>query len=386
MEKKSMNSCLFFMFVLLATCFNACQTKEAAKNTDTPLQTLSLRYAKGFEVKYFVGYTIISIKQAWKGSNHAIDYILVQDSTAVPNNLFNTAVILPYELNRIAGISTTYISFLELLEVDNRIKAISDIKYVCSPKMNAAFNKGAVKEIGFDVNLNMEELINLQCDALFTYAIDNSAGAMIQKMKDKKQKTVFVSEYLEETPLAQAEWIKFFGVIFHKEAKADSIFNVIEKKYLALQASVMKLPKPTVISNLPYKGNWHVPGGNSVGATFIKDAGAKYVFDNIPESGGVPLSFEAVYAASAHADFFIHVNSNKSLADVKKEFPEIINYQSFQKKNIFNNNHRININNIGNDYWESGISRPDIVLQDLIRIFHPELSKDNTLYYYTKLE
>ena len=80
------------------------------------------------------------------------------------------------------------------------------------------------------------------------------------------------------------------------------------------------------------------------------------------------------------------MNSNKSLADVKKEFPEIINYQSFQKKNIFNNNHRININNIGNDYWESGISRPDIVLQDLIRIFHPELSKDNTLYYYTKLE
>ena len=123
-----------------------------------------------------------------------------------------------------------------------------------------------------------------------------------------------------------------------------------------------------------------------IGANFIKDAGAKYVLDNIPETGGVPLSFETVYAASANADFFIHVNLNQSLADVKKEFPEIINYKSFKEKSIFNNNNRMNSNNVGNDYWESGIPRPDIVLQDLIRIFHPELSKDTTLYYYKKLE
>ena len=386
MKKTDSNSLIWSCFLLLFILLNACNNSHHFKNKEKPLTTLALHHAKGFEVKYYVGYTIISIKEAWKGSNNTINYVMIQDSTSVPTNLLNTAIILPFDLDRIAGISTTYISFLELLEVDDRLKAISDIKYVCSPKMNAAFNKGEVKEIGFDVNLNMEELIDLQCDALFTYAIDNSAGPMIQKMKDKKQNPVFVSEYLEETPLAQAEWIKFFGAIFHKEARADSIFNVIEKKYLALQAAVIKLPKPTVISNLPYKGNWHVPGGKSVGANFIKDAGAKYVLDTIPESGGVPLSFETVYASSANADFFINVNANNSLAEVVNEFPEIVNFKSFKEKKIYNNNKRINANEIGNDYWESGVPRPDLVLQDLIHIFHPELSSDQTLYFYKKIE
>lgn len=42
----------------------------------------------------------------------------------------------------------------------------------------------------------------------------------------------------------------------------------------------------------------------------------------------------------------------------------------------------------GNDYWESGVVRPDAVLHDLIVIFHPEAldAADRNTCYYRRLE
>ena len=39
-----------------------------------------------------------------------------------------------------------------------------------------------------------------------------------------------------------------------------------------------------------------------------------------------------------------------------------------------------------NDYWESGMTRPDRILKDVIKIFHPDLLPDHQLYYYKKLQ
>ena len=38
------------------------------------------------------------------------------------------------------------------------------------------------------------------------------------------------------------------------------------------------------------------------------------------------------------------------------------------------------------DYWEAGISNPDVVLSDLIKIFHPELLPNHQLFFYQKLD
>ena len=52
---------------------------------------------------------------------------------------------------------------------------------------------------------------------------------------------------------------------------------------------------------------------------------------------------------------------------------------------MFNNNRRTNGIG-GNDYWESGITNPHLVLADLIKIFHPDLLPDHDLYYYHPLQ
>jgi iron complex transport system substrate-binding protein len=52
---------------------------------------------------------------------------------------------------------------------------------------------------------------------------------------------------------------------------------------------------------------------------------------------------------------------------------------------IFNNNKRTS-NYGGNDFWESGIIHPDIILQDLRKIFNPEQTPEYNLFYYKELQ
>lgn len=376
------------LLILLGITMGSCQSK----NTQTtllplPIKTLQLTDAKGFQVQYFDGYTQITVLEPWKNAAKKMVYVMVKDSATVPANLLQEATLLPWQIKKVAVLSTTYIHFLELLQRDTAIRAISDIKYVCSPKIQAAYQSKKIVEIGFDEHMNMEQLLASNCDAVLTYGIDNAASPIISTLKDKRQKPIFVSEYLEQTPLAQAEWIKFFGVLFHEERAADSIYQFISTNYNRLKASVNQSARPTVISNLPFKGNWYIPGGKSVAATFIQDAGGAYVFAANQETGGVPCSFETVYAIAVNADYFIHLNNDVTAAEVQKEFPEITKFKSFQQHHLYNNNQRLNPA-LGNDFWESGMARPDLILKDLILILHPETDSSHRqkLFYYRHLD
>jgi iron complex transport system substrate-binding protein len=55
-----------------------------------------------------------------------------------------------------------------------------------------------------------------------------------------------------------------------------------------------------------------------------------------------------------------------------------------QRGRVYANDARVNANG-GNDYFESGVMNPDVVLADLVKIFHPELVQDHTLTYYRRL-
>ena len=52
----------------------------------------------------------------------------------------------------------------------------------------------------------------------------------------------------------------------------------------------------------------------------------------------------------------------------------------FKNGEVYNNNARTNTAG-GNDYYESAVVNPDIVLRDLVKIFHPELVQEECVYY-----
>ena len=99
----------------------------------------------------------------------------------------------------------------------------------------------------------------------------------------------------------------------------------------------------------------------------------------------LPLNFESVAPVALKADYWLNVGYVDSKNDLRAKDSRFAAFLPFQKDAIYNFNKRVN--DLGsNDYWESGIVNPQLILADLIRILHPGLLPQDSLYYYKQLK
>jgi iron complex transport system substrate-binding protein len=343
-----------------------------------------MKYAKGFSIKEVNGYKVITVHQAWKNANKSIQYVLTKAGQPLPTE-FPGGILVQIPVKTIICLSTTHAPFIDLLGESEKIVGFSGIKYISTPSIANRIKQGKIKEVGQENGINLEVMLGLQADLTIAYMM-NEADKSYEQMQRAGIKVAVNSEYLEENPLGQAEWIKFFAAFFDKEARADSIFNEIEREYLAISnLAKYQSNKPLVFTNIPYGGTWYVAGGRSFVATLIKDAGAAYVFDQDTTQGSVPMSIETVFNQAQKADFWLNVSDFNLLDDLKSLDRRFSEFEAMQKGNIFNNNNKVNENG-GIAYWELGVARPDIVLKDLVKIFHPHILPQYELYFYKKLK
>jgi len=186
--------------------------------------------------------------------------------------------------------------------------------------------------------------------------------------------------------LSRAEWGKFIALFFNKEAQAEQVFTQTAAQYekLAKLAASVRM-KPTVVVNVNYQGTWYMDGGKTYVAQFLEDAGATYLWADNSDVGEVMLSFEEVFNKAADADYWINTGFWNSAREALADDERYGEFAAFKNNHVYNNNARSNAKG-GNDYFESGIANPDVILEDLIKIFHPELLPDHQLYYYHQLE
>jgi len=186
--------------------------------------------------------------------------------------------IIRTPVERIVCLSTTHLAFLKILNETGSVAGISGIKYISNPEIRDRFEEGKIPDVGYGQNLNYELLVNQKPDLVMAYALGSEVTAYSQKLNELGIPVVIIAEYLEETPLGKAEWIKFVGHLFGKEQEAIEFFNNLEKKYLELKKLTSYLSvKPKVMAGLPHKDTWWVPGGNSYLANLIADAGGQYL-------------------------------------------------------------------------------------------------------------
>jgi iron complex transport system substrate-binding protein len=228
-------------------------------------------------------------------------------------------------------------------------------------------------------------IVQLKPDVVFAYGIGAEISAQINKLHDLGIPVVLVGEYLEQSPLAKAAWIKFFGAFYRKEALADSVYDKIKTNYEAIRSRVAKVQdKPSVLTGLPFKDTWWMAGGRSNLAVLIEDAGGKFLWRENPSKEAFPVSLEEVFLRAAKADFWINCSTVNSMDELKSFDQRFSGLPAVKKSQVFNNNLRSTTGG-GNDYWESGVIHPDLILSDLVKIFHPELSVDKEFYYYKKV-
>jgi iron complex transport system substrate-binding protein len=287
--------------------------------------------------------------------------------------------VIPKNIMRIVCLSVTHIGAMCLLDEREKIVGVSSTDYIYDSILFAL----KPTSVGDPNMLQIEKLVSLKPDLVILFEIGTSMKNITDKLDKLSIKYIFNSDYKETTPLAQAEWIKFFGAIVDKNEVADSIFQAVERNYVSTKSKVeFKDIKPRVLINLPFKGTWYISSRNSIIGQMIHDAGGTYVFDDEDINGTIPMTFEKVYSKGKNADIWL----NPSMANTKNEMlftcPNSKLFDAYPTDRIFNNTLKSNARG-GNDYWESGIYRPDLILEDLRNIFY---SRNTNLHYYKNIK
>ena len=376
---------LILTLVLLA--FLGCNQSPKIESSipDTSIdENNSIQYAKGFKVTYFKNIKLVEVLEPFKGAQEKLSYWLIPKTGIVPDSLKNSYIIRT-PISSLVCTSTTHITPLDLLRESDKLIGFPSTRYVSSDLVRKQVENGTTREVGRDSNLNIEVMLDLNPEVLMTYSMTGDYSKLAP-FEQAGMKVIQNAEYLEETPLGRAEWIKFMAAFFNKEKEADSIFQMIANNYNSTLGLVIKQPShPTVFSGVVYGDTWFMPGGNSWAGKFFKDAGANFLWENTTESGSLELSFEAVYEKSHKAAYWIGAANHFSLATLKGADQRYASFDAFSNNQVYTYNAR-QIPNGGNDYFESGFSRPDIVLNDLVKIIHPNLLPEHDLYYYRKLD
>ena len=378
MIKQSIYTFILFSLLFLTSCISNKKTSLEAFNQDiyTP------EYAAGFKIlgATNVQSTLIQVFNPWQGSKEVeMSYFISRNGEQAPTGF--TGPTIPAGAKRIVCMSSSYIAMLDALGQVNRIVAVSGIDYVSNPYILA--HKDSIKDMGPE--MNYELLLGLKPDIVLLYGIGDAQTAITDKLKELYIPYIYMGEYLEESPLGKAEWMVVLSELTDSREKGIEIFSEIPKRYLSLKALTESVGQcPTVMFNMPWNDSWVMPSTKSYMAQLVADAGAEYIYKENSSNSSTPIGLETAYGLIQKADYWINVGSATSLDELKTVNLKFADAKAVRERTVYNNNLRLTPTG-GNDYWESAVVHPDMVLRDLIHIFHPELVPDS-LYYYRHLE
>ncbi len=348
-------------------------------------EKVTLQDATGWTIEYFNNYKLITVLNPWRDADVQFRYVLVQCGTPAPPDV-GDAQVIEVPVRSIITMSTTHLPHLKELNLLDRLLGVDTFRFVNTPEVVELIEAGKLKEIGSGAELNIEQAIDLEPDLIMTYGVGNPEFDSHPKLLEAGLKVAMNSEYMEPAPLGRAEWIKFTAAFFNREAMATDVYAGIAGRYAAMAAKAQAVnKKPTVFSGAPFRGAWYMPGGSSYAAKLLADAGADYLWADDTSSGSMQLSFEEVLDRARDADIWVNPGSWQSLAEGLSADERFAQFRAFQNGQVYNNNKRLNANG-GNDYWETGVTNPDLVLADLIAIFHPDVLPGHELFFYRRLE
>lgn len=275
---------------------------------------------------------------------------------------------LPQTAKRIVVLSTTDIAMFNELDAIETIVGVCDPFRISNKQVQERYQKGLIQNVGTSMQTNIESLIRISPDIVIASAYSKED---LEKYNQVHCPVIFINSWQENSPLARIEWIKLLGMLIGKETESDSIFNAIEEKYLQIKSLADTVSKrPLVLAGSAYNEIWYLPGGQSYIAKFITDAGGTYLRKD-EQTGSEFVTFENIILESQKADLWIGCDAKtyKELDAENKNYKLLSVYKNHQ---IYNRSKRC-VENGGNDFFEYGFVRPDIVLADYMKIIHPEL-------------
>ncbi len=374
------------LFLFFSTLFIfACKTdRKNPSDLNQSGDTLAVNYAKGFTIVQYEGYKILNVENPWPEADKTYSYLLVENESKVPSKIkYDQRINIP--VSKIVVTSTTHIPSLEALNRESSLVGFPGLEYISSEKTRQLIKENKITELGKNEAINTEVLISLEPDVVIGFAV-NGNNKTFNTIEKSGIPVVFNGDWVEESPLGKAEWIKFFGAFFNLSEEAEQLFNDVETAYNdAKELAKSSGEKPSVLAGSMYKDQWYVPYGNAWQAQFIKDANAEYIYTDTKGSGSMALSFETVLSEAQNTEYWVAPGQFKSIEHLRETSSHYNQFDAVKNRKVFTYSNTTGETG-GVLYYELAPNRPDLVLKDLISIFHPELLPDYETTFFKPLK
>lgn len=372
--------------IIMAVTILLCSCRHGGNPSSAP-DAAATGSAVRFRLEGKQGYTKLTVRDPWQNSHgtELVWYLMAHDKV-IPEGIDEEQVIrIP--VRRMICMSTTHLAMLRALDATEVLVGISGPGLVYDSLILDAVSRGQIVDIGYEGNLNNELIVTLRPDLLMAYGVAAPSSGNTGRLSAMGVKVLYNADYLEEHPLARYEWIRLFGLLTGRESLADSLFREVSAAYRELSGNVRNRIKerPEVLLGAPWEDVWYVSPANSYTGRLIEDAGGHYIFSDLSEAHSVPFSVEAVFERATEADIWLNPGTAESLADIGASDHRMIRLPVCTRGMVWNNRNRMTKKG-GNDYWESAVVRPDLLLKDIVSIIHPELLPDHRQYYYMRLQ
>ena len=342
--------------------------------------SVSFKYATLPSIVEYDGYTVVNIENPWKDGKALHTYVLVPRDVELPVHLPKGTVIRT-PLQKAVVFTTVHCSLLMDFGCQDKIAGVADLKYIKIPWIQKQVKAGRIVDCGDGMSPLIEKIIDLHPDAILLSPFENSGG--YGRLEELDIPLVECAEYMEVSPLARAEWMRFYGLLFGRQKRADNLFAEVDKNYNDLKKIAEKAGEGRSLMIDKQVGSvWYVPGGRSTIGQMVKDAGGRYPWAYDEHSGSLSLPFETVLeeAFDTEAWMFRYDSEQPMTPDMLLSEQEGYGqFRAFQTGEVYGCNVRTT------RFYEESPFRPDRLLNDFIQIIHPGIKGVKPLRYYRKL-
>ena len=363
----------YYIYAILAVAvlaFNLVTTSACKQGWagESPSQgdTIPMAYARNLVMVDYGDRVEVTMRDPWHEGRTLARYTLTADTTQHDEGIIHVP------LHRAAVFTSVHCALLEELGALDAVRGVCDLQYMPLQYIRDGVGQGRISDLGNSMEPNMERLIDLMPDAVLRSPFEQSGG--YGKIGRLSIPVVECADYMEVGPLARAEWIRFYGRLMGQAERADSIFQDVEQRYTDLRGrAALTSHRPRLICEAPYNGQWYMPAGGSTMGQMYADAGAQYLFSDIPGTGASPLGIEHVLERALSADVWLIKQYNlESKAQLVADVPLL--------RGIKAKAWACDPSVTG--FYEQTPFHPDLLLADLIAILHPELGVSPAREYY----
>lgn len=379
-----MKKILFLLTIVLLT---ACGEQRPPQSWAERLQestapdSLVFRYARLIHVEQREGCRVVYIDNPWMQGKGLHTYVLVPYDAPLPDDLPGGTIVRT-PLRRSVVFTSVHCALIDQLQATAQVAGVADLKYIKVPFVQEGVQSGRIADCGDGMSPVVEKIIDTEADALLLSPFENAGG--YGQMEDINIPIVECAEYMEMSPLARAEWMRFYGMLYGKEKEAEQLFAQVETNYTALkQQAATVADRPSVLVDKMAGSVWYVPGGRSTIGQMLSDANADYPWTDDTHSGSLQLAIETVLERAGESDFWLLRYDSPTPLTMLQLLSEKDGYRMVRS---VENGRVYGCNVTTSMFYEETPFRPDLLLQDLIKILHPDIPNLPEPRYYHKIE